>query len=55
MLEHIAIWTSDLEEMKTFYCSYFNGQAGKNSATTQNSTPTSSRISSPLGRGAGLS
>ena len=28
MLEHIAIWTSALEEMKTFYCSYFNGQAG---------------------------
>lgn len=55
MLEHIAIWTSDLEEMKTFYCSYFNGQAGEKFCNDTDSTPTSSRISSPLGRGAGLS
>jgi len=24
-IEHIAIWTSKLEEMKDFYCKYFNG------------------------------
>jgi lactoylglutathione lyase len=26
-IEHIAIWTSDLEKMKNFYETYFNGQA----------------------------
>lgn len=29
MLEHVAIWTRNLEEMKTFYCSFFDGQAGE--------------------------
>lgn len=24
-IEHIAIWTTKLEEMKDFYCKYFNG------------------------------
>lgn len=24
-IEHIAIWTRDLEKMKDFYCKYFNG------------------------------
>lgn len=28
MLEHVAIWTRDLEEMKEFYCAYFDGKAG---------------------------
>ncbi|MGE5106596.1 MAG: VOC family protein [Sphingobacteriales bacterium] len=27
-IEHIAIWTKDLEKMKSFYCSYFNAIAG---------------------------
>ena len=29
MLEHVAIWTRNLEEMKTFYCTFFDGQAGE--------------------------
>lgn len=29
MLEHVAIWTNRLEEMKAFYCSYFQGTAGE--------------------------
>ena len=28
MLEHVAIWTRDLEGMKDFYCAYFDGKAG---------------------------
>ena len=28
MLEHVAIWTRNLEGMKDFYCSYFDGKAG---------------------------
>ena len=24
-IEHIAIWTSDLERLRSFYCKYFNG------------------------------
>lgn len=28
MLEHVAIWTRDLEGMKEFYCAYFDGKAG---------------------------
>ena len=26
-IEHLAIWCTDLEKMKTFYCTYFNGKA----------------------------
>ena len=26
MIEHIGIWTENLEEMKKFYCRYFNGK-----------------------------
>lgn len=29
MLEHVAIWTKNLEEMKDFYCAYFNGRTGE--------------------------
>lgn len=29
MLEHVAIWTENLEIMKDFYCSFFNAAAGK--------------------------
>ena len=29
MLEHVAIWTNRLEEMKEFYCAYFHGQANE--------------------------
>ncbi len=29
MLEHIAIWTNNLEGMKDFYCSFFNGSANE--------------------------
>lgn len=28
-IEHIAIWVKDLEQMKDFYCKYFNAVAGK--------------------------
>ena len=28
MLEHVAIWTRDLEGMKEFYCAHFDGKAG---------------------------
>lgn len=28
-IEHIAIWTKDLELLKDFYCRYFNGTAGE--------------------------
>jgi lactoylglutathione lyase len=27
-IEHLAIWVSDLESMKAFYCSYFGATAG---------------------------
>jgi lactoylglutathione lyase len=27
-IDHIALWTSDLEQMKTFYVDYFGGKAG---------------------------
>jgi lactoylglutathione lyase len=27
-IEHIAIWTNDIEKMKSFYCRYFNATAG---------------------------
>ena len=27
-IEHIAIWTADLEKLKKFYTSYFNAEAG---------------------------
>lgn len=29
MLEHVAIWTRNLEGMKKFYCSFFDGKAGE--------------------------
>ncbi len=28
-LEHVAIWTNQLEQLKDFYCTYFNGVAGE--------------------------
>jgi len=28
-IEHIAIWTGNLEQLKTFYETYFNGLAGE--------------------------
>ena len=27
-IEHLAIWTKDIEKMKSFYCNYFNATAG---------------------------
>lgn len=27
-IEHLAIWTKDIEKMKSFYCKYFNAVAG---------------------------
>jgi len=27
-IEHIAIWTTDLEQLKSFYQTWFEGQAG---------------------------
>jgi lactoylglutathione lyase len=29
-ITHIALWVSDLERMKFFYCKYFNGKSGNN-------------------------
>ncbi len=29
MIDHIAIWTNNLEKMKEFYCKYFNGTSNK--------------------------
>ncbi len=28
-IEHIALWVNDLEQMKEFYCNYFNGVANQ--------------------------
>lgn len=28
-LEHVAIWTNNLERLKTFYCTYFGGVANE--------------------------
>lgn len=28
-IEHIAIWTQDLEKMKAFYCHFFDAKAGE--------------------------
>lgn len=28
-IEHLALWTNQLEEMKDFYCKYFGGSANK--------------------------
>lgn len=28
-IEHIAIWVSDLEESRSFYCKFFKGQASE--------------------------
>lgn len=28
-IEHLAIWTTDIETMKSFYCRYFNAVAGE--------------------------
>ena len=27
-IEHLAIWTKDVERLKAFYCRYFGGQSG---------------------------
>ncbi|MCR6109719.1 hypothetical protein HXA35_05120 [Bacillus sp. A301a_S52] len=29
-IEHLAVWVNDLENMKHFYTTYFNGQANIN-------------------------
>lgn len=29
MIEHVAIWTPDLERLKDFYCTYFGGSANQ--------------------------
>ena len=28
-IEHIGLWTADLEKMKEFYCDYFKAKAGE--------------------------
>ena len=28
IIEHVAIWTHDLENLKHFYCTYFDGKCG---------------------------
>lgn len=45
MLEHVAIWTRDLEGMKDFYCAYFDGKAGRNTAASPPRIRILSRIS----------
>ena len=47
-IEHVAIWTCDLERLKTFYETYFGARAG-----SKYCNPTSSPIScaSPPVRG----
>lgn len=34
-IAHIAIWTENLEEMKTFYVSYFNGKSNEKYSNLQ--------------------
>ena len=34
-IEHIAIWTNKLEEMKDFYCKYFNGNSNEKYINTK--------------------
>jgi len=29
IIEHVAIWTRDLENLKHFYCTYFDGRCGE--------------------------
>ncbi|NLD46689.1 MAG: glyoxalase/bleomycin resistance/extradiol dioxygenase family protein [Clostridiaceae bacterium] len=29
IIEHVAVWTRDLEEMKNFFTEFFNGKAGE--------------------------
>ena len=29
ILEHVAIWTNDIERLKSFYCTYFDGVANE--------------------------
>lgn len=36
-IEHIAIWTNDLEKMKEFYTGFFNGEAGERYCNSKNS------------------
>ncbi len=28
-IEHVALWTTDIEKSKNFYCTYFGGTAGE--------------------------
>jgi len=35
-IEHIAIWTKNLEEMKKFYENYFNGRSGERYENSKN-------------------
>lgn len=35
-IEHIAIWTKNLEEMKKFYVNYFNGKSGERYENSRN-------------------
>lgn len=35
-IEHIALWTKDLEKLKSFYEKYFNAKAGKNYTNSKN-------------------
>lgn len=28
-IEHVALWTRDIEGLKSFYASYFDGKAGE--------------------------
>jgi lactoylglutathione lyase len=34
-IEHAALWVEDLEKMKTFYCTYFQGSASEKYTNSQ--------------------
>lgn len=34
-IEHVAIWVQDIEAMKEFYVSYFDGQSNENIVMNQ--------------------
>jgi catechol 2,3-dioxygenase-like lactoylglutathione lyase family enzyme len=46
-IEHVALWTDDLERLKEFYVRYFGARAGEKYCAAGPSRP----ISSPFRRG----
>ena len=54
MLEHVAIWTRDLEGMKEFYCAYFDGKAGAKYRSQSAAHPNFESYFLPFGDGSRL-